>query len=373
MLALLTGAAESFKKSYERRASALAARRARRFAARSGRRLARITTALGLLGLPAAARGDTPPRPIADLLRVTEGRCLDRARAAAGVASWLGRTTIAAQLSIDVEEIDGGGQFVLRSDGEVLGRRTLFRADSSCEELRAAISLAIAVAIDATILDALGVPRPAPAPPPSPPPPAPRLSLPLPLPLPPPAWSVLPARPPPPASRPSRLSASLEFGILAGLLPAPTFLISPSVSYAIVPLFEVRLAGVATTSAAAELLGGGASFRIAAARLDACALEHQGPFLLRACAGALAGGLSSSGFGYARAYSPTSPWIAVAGRIDGRWVPARGRLGLVVALDGLFTPESHDFEVHDASGQTLALVPLSSAGVGISAGPVVTF
>lgn len=375
MLALLTGATESFTKSYERRASGLAVHSACRFSARSGCRLARVTTALGLalvlLGLPAAAQGDTPSRPVADLLHVTEGRCLNRAQLAAGVASWLGRDTIAASIAIDVQEIEGGGQFVLRRDGEVIGRRTLLRADSSCEELRAALSLAIAVAIDATILDALGVPGPAPAPPPSPP--APTLTLPLPLPLPPPAWSALPARPPPPAAPASRLSASLEIGVLAGLLPAPTFLISPSISYAVIPRFEVHLAGVATSSSTAELLSGGASFRIAAARLDACAVEHGGPFLLRACAGALAGGLTASGFSYSRSYSPTSPWIAVAGRIDARWVPPRGRLGLVVALDGLFTPESHDFEVHDAGGRTLARATLSSTGVGIAAGPVVTF
>jgi hypothetical protein len=351
MSTLLTAAVKSFKKSPE----------------------LRLALSLSLLAVPSPARGDTPARPITDVLHVAEGRCLGGRRLALGVASWLGRDTLAASIAIDVQELENGGQFVVRRDGEVIGRRTLLRADSSCEELRAALSLAIAVAIDATILDSLGIPTPAPAPlpsaPPGPPAPPPAVLLPLP-----PAPPSPPAVPPPPATKPaSSLSASLEIGVLARLLPGPTFLISPSISHAFVPRFEVRLAGVATSGSDAALLSGGASFRIAAARLDACAVEHQGPLLLRACAGALAGGLTASGFSYSRTYSPTSPWIAVAGRIDARWAPPRGRLGVVIALDGIFTPESHSFEIHDLGGQILARAVLPSAGAGITAGPVVTF
>ena len=355
MTTLLTDAVESFKKS-----SALG-----------------IALGLGLLALPSPARGDTPSRPITELLHVTEGRCLRGRELAADVASWLGRGTVAATMSIDVQEMESGGQFVLRRDGEVIGRRALLRADSSCEELRAALSLAIAVAIDATILDALGVPNAAPAP--ALPVQTVTLQLPLPPPLlpppPPPPWSAPPPPQPPlpPAAPASRFSASLEIGVLAGLLPAPAFLISPSLSYAVAPRFEARLAALATSSSDAALLSGGAGFRIAAARLDACALQPQGSLMLRACAGALVGGLTASGFSYSRTFSPTSPWLAFAGRIDARWVPARGSVGVVVAVDGLFAPEAHSFEVHDAGGQILARASLPSAGVGITAGPVVTF
>ena len=342
MTALLTGRAKSFKKSY-----------------------AVVTAVLVLLEVPLRARADTLSRPVVDGLHVTEGQCLRRAALGAGVAAWLGRDTMAAPLAIDVDELQGGAQFVLRRDGEVLGRRTLLQPGSSCEEIRAAISLAIAVAVDATILDTLGVPRVAPPPPL----PAPTFPGPMPPSARPPPWSVTPARPAPPSRR---FAAGLELGFLAGLLPAPTFLISPFLSYAISPLFEVRIAGVATSPGSADLLGGGASLRITAARLDACAVERAGSIWLRACMGALAGGLSASGFGYTRTYAPTSAWLAIAGRIDARWVP-RERLGLIVAVDGLFTPEPHDFEVHDGRGQILAVVPLSSAGVAISAGPFVTF
>ncbi len=381
MPALLTGAAESFKKSSARwprgRAApggpAISASALRRRACSHAAGALALGFALVLVALPAFAQGNTPSRPIQDLLHLTEGRCLRRSSLAAGVASWLSRDTIAASITIDAEEIDGGGRFELRRDGELLGRRTLLRADSSCEELRAALSLAIAVAIDATILDALGAAPPPHPTLPAPSPLAPTPALPWLSPSPPPVSRALPPSPPPPALPLSRLSASLEIGVLAGLLPAPAFLISPSLSYAIAMPFEVRLAAVATSSADAALVSGGASFRIAAARLDACALERRAPFVLRVCAGALAGGLSAAGFSYSRSFSPTSPWIAFAGRIDARWAPARGRLGLVVALDGLFTPEPHSFEVHDAAGQTLARAPLSSAGVGITAGPVVTF
>jgi hypothetical protein len=346
---LLTDAVKSFKKS-----SALC-----------------VALWLALVAVPAPARGDTLARPITDVLRVAEGRCLGGPRLAVGVASWLGRDTVAASIAVDVQEMENGGQFVVRRDGEIIGRRTLLRADSSCEELRAALSLAIAVAIDATIFDALGIPTPAPAP--LPVPPAPPLVVPLPSP-PPPSSSSSSALPPSLAPKPaSRLSASLEIGVLAGLLPAPVFLISPSLSYAVVPRFEVRLAGMATSSSGAPLLSGGSSFRIAAARLDTCAVELHGTLLLRACAGVLAGGLTASGFSYSRTFSPTSPWIAVAGRIDARWASPRGRLGLVVALDGIFTPESHSFEIHDVGGQILARAVLPSAGVGITAGPALTF
>ncbi len=331
MPALLTGAAESFKKS--------SARWPRGRAAPGGRVFPRLLSGgvpvptrqarspwpsrSVLVALPASAQGNTPSRPIQDLLHLTEGRCLRRSSLAAGVASWLSRDTIAESITIDAEEFDGGGRFVLRRDGELLGRRTLLRADSSCEELRAALSLAIAVAIDATILDALGA-APSPAPTLPAPPPSPRLRSPAAI----AASTAGVARAPAEASAarfaPSRLSASLEIGVLAGLLPAPAFLISPSLSYAIALPFEVRLAAVATSSADAALISGGASLRIAAARLDACALERRAPFVLRVCAGALAGGLSAAGFSYSRSFAPTSPWIAFAGRIDARWAPRGG-------------------------------------------------
>lgn len=329
-----------------------------------------IATLAVLLSAPGLARGDTAPRPLVEALSITGGRCFARDEIAAQIAAWLGRDTLSARLEVTLDEVDGGAHFVLRRDGEVLGQRTIISRQASCDAIRSTVALAIAVSIDATILETLGVtaqapPSPAPARSPEPPPP------------PSPPSSVMPSRESPravapPPSRAARFQAGAEIGVLAGIFPSPALQIAPWVSFAPVPSFVLRLGGLGVGGAQVEVLGGGAKLRIAAAGLDACSVTRLGPARVDACFGGIAGALTASGFNFDSSHASTSAWFALEGRFSLHWAFV-GALGGVLSLDSIFVPRTHSLEVRDGQGQTARLVPLPIAGLGVSAGPTLTF
>lgn len=107
-----------------------------------------------------AAPAEPPPRPLREVLRVDAGAtCLDGVTLAEAVQSWLGRETV-----------DGGVAFVevrgdrARADAvaiavEVRGERierSFDPAPAACAELHAVVGLAVAIAVDTSVLEGLG-------------------------------------------------------------------------------------------------------------------------------------------------------------------------------------------------------------------------
>src|SRR5688500_18412667 len=111
--------------------------------------------------------GDVAPDPtmetvdIGTALVVTPGAtCVEHDRLALQVRTWLDQPQVDARLRIEVvgdEEHSLRLSFTLRRDEEVIAVRAFDPAPERCTDLHAVVGLAIALAIDATVLESVGV------------------------------------------------------------------------------------------------------------------------------------------------------------------------------------------------------------------------
>src|SRR5439155_18363452 len=104
----------------------------------------------------ADAAGST--RPILQALDVTPVPCLDRDGLGAQLRTWLRRDEIDSRISIVVrpdpnEGSKGAISFFILRDGQPVVERWLPHADVGCEQLRAAVGLAIAISVETMLVD----------------------------------------------------------------------------------------------------------------------------------------------------------------------------------------------------------------------------
>jgi hypothetical protein len=334
-----------------------------------------------------AARADEAARPIADALTVGPSRCLEAKTLAQHVGMWLRKDAIDRRIAVEITDAPEGVRFVVRRDGAVVGERRLDVQKVPCQEIHAAVGLGVASAIDATILDALGVSRPSPPPAPAPaPPPASPPIMPPPAPPPilpswPPPVPVIPASPPPPARPappPERkgpvLTIALQGMVLIGVLPKVTVGVAPSAELSIVRGFDLRASALVTGTTTVAVGGGTGDAGLVSGRLDACYTRVllDDVARLRGCAGLSAGAVNARGAGFPDARSAVAPWIAPAARVDARWSFTRF-FGLVFGVDGYFPGLKPELQVVDAKGKVVAAERFPLAGIGFSIGPSVTF
>lgn len=125
---------------------------------------------LAVLVLPRAAHADD--RELSEAVSVDAGAsCLDAETLLSQLRVWLKRDRIDDRIAVvvrgDAHSSDVVG-FVLERDGEQMAERRFDPAPPRCADLHAALGLAIALAIDASVLADLGIepaqPEPAPAP-----------------------------------------------------------------------------------------------------------------------------------------------------------------------------------------------------------------
>jgi hypothetical protein len=332
------------------------------------------------------ARAQDPPadRPVAEALRVAPDACLDRDRLAAHVAGWIHRDRLDRRIAIDVardEGPSGGVTLTLIRDDQVVGERRLAIPGVPCEEARAAVGLAIAVAIDNTLLQSLQEGAPPPA--------LPSVAAPT-LPLPvtasrtappsPDPHEEPPADPVPRAPQRTGLGMSIDVAAMAGPLPSLVFGVAPAFEIVPHPRIEIRLGALATTPSTFSLGTGRVAAEIFTGRADGCAVLPVGapraarpPLRLHLCAGLLAGAIHTSVVsGLAPSPSPTAPWVAAALRFDVR-VALTERLGLRLAVDGLAPLTRPDVEATLPDGTVADTHPLAPAGFAVAIGPHVIF
>ncbi|MCC7538869.1 MAG: hypothetical protein IT379_21770 [Deltaproteobacteria bacterium] len=317
-------------------------------------------------------------RDVRDAVSTPDGAaCLGRGDVAERVAQWLGRDVVDGALSIVVEIADAEERdvaFVIVRGDEVIARRRFPSLPSACGDRRAVLSLAIAIAIDATVLDALGVAS-------SEPPPPSRLER-----SPAAAMSADAARPsPPPArgvrrrvpaagrrgSRPLRFVAVAYAGASAGLLPVPALFGGASLELRIADRWALRVGGHATAITDVPLGRGAAESQLLVGRGDGCALVPVGVLGIELCAGVLAGVLEARGRGYTH---PASTRLAAAWALAGVGIawPRGSPVSLRLALDGLATVVRPSLVVEGAAGQVLATrrgpiaAVASAVGVAVS-------
>ncbi len=145
-------------------------------------RTAALLVAAALITAPARAEEaaplapPAPPAPpatvpIAAALRIGPNACFDAASLAPVLARWLQRDVIDRRIVVEVTgqpDTPEGLVLRVRRDGQLVGERRFPSLSAPCEEVRAAVGLAAALAVDATVLESLGVkaaPVIAPAPP----------------------------------------------------------------------------------------------------------------------------------------------------------------------------------------------------------------
>ncbi|AKT37909.1 hypothetical protein [Chondromyces crocatus] len=358
-----------------------------------------------------SAAADDATRPLEAAIQLGSSPCLEARRLAEHIGFWLKKEALDARLAIVVSDTSEGVRFVVRRDGVVIGQRTLEILDAACADLHAAVGLGIASAIDATLLEDLGIGRSDPRGASSGPllpggPGAPGATSPM-MPggpggpgSPPLAgapWSVQPlgALPPvwgprsgpggmgpsflpgdvPGRGQPSPFSfgITLEGGVLVNVLPSLTYGISPSAELALSRRFELRAGVLVSGTGSAELLGGTATADLIAGRLDFCAAGRPKPLLrLRACAGMLAGAVNARGGTVPDPRTAVSPWISPAVRVDGTWWLMRP-LGLLVSVDGFFPGLRPELQILDPAGGVVAARRFPLAGIGVNLGPALAF
>jgi hypothetical protein len=333
---------------------------------------------------PRVARAqDEGARPVIEALTVSPSACLQAPALADQITMWLRRPTLDRRLAVQVVDAPDGVHFVIERDGEVVGKRSLDVERAACQQIHAAVALGVAVALDATVLDDLGVRSSGP--------PDPSLSTafppdPMPPPLPAafaPAWpraNASPDRPaPPPSPPPERprdpvLTAAVQGMVLVGVLPRVTLAVAPSAEITIVRGFDLRISGLATGTSDVEIGSGRAEAGLFAGRIDACATRVllEDVARVRGCAGLVAGAVLASGVDLPDPRTTASPWIAPAVRADARW--SFGPVfGLVLGVDGFVPGRKPEFQVVDDQGKVVDVEAFPLAGVGVSVGPSLTF
>lgn len=358
-------------------------------------------------------------RPIAKAVELGPSRCLTKKSIADSLAAWLERDDVDERLSIVVSDVPDGVRFVVRRDKTLVGERTLEVSSLPCDDVRAAVGLGIASAIDETILTNLGVKTKKSggaaaasssaegATPPSSAawPPVPTVYYP---PLvstwtPPPTWpppaspgAIAPTSlggnpsvyerpffpPPPPSARPGprRIwSVGVEVGALVSVLPKPALGVGAFGELGPVSWLDLRLAVLASTSTTvdiADTLGkvrGASDVGLVAGRFDACLGTPLGPSArLRGCLGLGAGAAHSSGEKVAKPESALGAWVSPVARIDLHFALTE-LVGLRAAVDGFLPALKPDLRILDPKGTLVASRPFPTAGLGFSAGPSLSF
>jgi len=364
-----------------------------------------------LAGLAAAAfagpvaADDAGPSPktraIAEAVTLGEARCFDRARLGAAVAVWLGRGEIDARLSIEAGHSGARARFTLRRDGRALGSRVLSVPGAACEDVRAALGLAIAVAIDATVLavtNIADVPEGTPASVIAPPaaageaPPAPEGIAPAPAEAGSEARSAAVIAPSPtatargaaqgprraperaaiqpksdPSHRADRLTIRAEGGLGVDLLTSPVFVGEAGLSLRVLPALSLQAGVLATSAARAEVAGGGAVVQLAAGTADTCTGGQLGRVHLFAYFGAALGSMWAHGFGFSPSNDASAVWLALDTRV-GASARLTERLSLNAGVTVLALPYRMHLEVLSSGAVTRSL-PLPPIAVALTAGP----
>jgi outer membrane biosynthesis protein TonB len=321
------------------------------------------------IAAPRPARADTAPeRPIVQAVAVTPDACFDGASLAQSIAAWLKKGTIDARIAILVRRPNSENvRFTVERASELVGERDLPVGTLPCADLRAAVSLAIAIAVDNTLLESLGIEPPPstptereakPAVPKEPEKPEPA-AAPTPAPRPAPA--------PTPPETPRRLSFALEAEGLFGLLPGPALGAAPRIGFRPASFLDIRLGALGTTRAQTSVGGGTASASLLAARFELCALGPAKEVRGAVCAGIAAGSVSAEGSGLEPSFSPGLRWAAATARLEARY-PASSALAAVAGVEGFVPVLRPELQVVDKNGQIVDSWKAPVVGFGVSLG-----
>jgi len=269
--------------------------------------------------------------------------CLDSKELVEHVSSWLGTDRVSAPLAI---EVHGSPYFArtvwvrIRRGNATLAERRFEPAPARCEDLHAAVGLAIALALKASLLDALIGTR---------------------------TYGAAHA------SRPLRIGVQ----VLAGLavVPGTDFGIGSSLQYSIAERFAARLSVLALVGPYGDFQQDQGRFEtwLTAGRLDVCSrLAEIHGLDVSACVGIAAGGLYATGEAFPMSRHSLIAYVALANALE-LDLELSTRWSLTMAIDVLVPFLHTSFVVRDQSGKVIAAHDLAAAGALIAIGPAYRF
>ena len=315
------------------------------------------------------ASADEGERPLKDAITVDAGAtCLDATALIEHVETWLESATVDAELSVVVRGSPDRPrvvEFQTLRDGHVIAARRFDPGPERCDHLHAALGLAIAMAIKASLVEEIGgTSLTLPAPVVATPAPAPATLKPAPGEA---------ANPTVPADvRPWGLGADALAAI--AILPDPAFGMDVRVERALGSSFSVR-AGFIALAALGEPFQGTGRFDawLVAPRIDVCvAVEASARLRVRGCMGAALGAIHARGYDLPVPESSWVRWFAVANGLDLTFDVSRNW-----SLDGgvtLFLPVARNsLVVKDQTGRVLEERDLGLAGGFLGLGPRLRF
>lgn len=314
------------------------------------------------LPVPDASPGRSPTansRPIAAALRVIPGAtCLSAETLAEHVPVWLGRDQVEAGVEIEVRGdpfvANAAAITVLTPAGVI--ERAFDDGPPGCSDLHAVLGLAIAMAIDASVLGTLGyevVEAPAPSPTPAP---ASDSEQP----------PLLARRPPTPApTRRARLRAVAAFrgGLWVGMVPGLGGGGQLHAELGWRPWFELRVGVLGGYGQRRPLGIGTVEFGLVAGRVDACFGVQRKRLRPRLCIGGAAGASQGLTRGLEPGQALGSPWVGAALALELRIVTTPV-FAVDVSLDGVVPFFKPSIAVRDPNDASMILDSVNSAPVG---------
>ncbi|MCA9706524.1 MAG: hypothetical protein KDK70_11795 [Myxococcales bacterium] len=310
---------------------------------------------------------------VSDALVLDPGiTCLEHDRLTEQVVTWLGRDELDPRLAVVVEgsptEPDTL-RFILEARGEPIAERVFAPGPSRCQDLHAVVALAIALAIDATVLESVGIataepevvePRP-----PKPPAELPPVRVEPPPPEPSPGPDLTPRE------RPWSLRLHGGGMVTVGVPPPVGGGAELGVELGWRDVLDLQ-AGVLGASAGPQPIDDATlEITLLAGHVDVCAGPTMGRVRPRFCGGVVAGSAMAEGRGFVRDFQTVVPWVAGVFGGDLR-IGLTRRLALSLDLDGLVTVVRPVFDVREEL-QVRKLRDLPRFGAAFGAGLVVGF
>jgi hypothetical protein len=306
---------------------------------------------------------EQPSRPLGEAIQVEPGAsCLDHATLLQHLQSWRSEPELDARIAVLVHGSDDPRQisFEVWVGSTPWIERSFEAAPEQCTDRHAVVALAIAIALDDTLAEELGLIAPAEPTPVEPTPVVQATDDELPLDDTDPIEAPRPRRP--------RMGVTLAAGMFGGLHPQlgagglAGFDIRP------LPHFDVRLSGFASHVAGLRFSEGTIGSTIAAGRLDLCWGTLPRSVRLRICGGFAAGALHAEPRGFDRNLPQTLPWLAALGGID-LVVLLVGPLALEVRIDGFVALQRNVLDLSMVTGETIGSLRYGPGGLIIAVGP----
>jgi hypothetical protein len=302
--------------------------------------------------LAAASAPGAETVALRDAVVVDGPSCVEAEALVSDLAVWLARDAIDSRIRILVHnEAEHFLTFEVRRDGRAIGERRL-GGGMTCPKLRAVVALAVATAVDATVLGSM----------PAPIPPSPAETPPV-------------ERPPPPSPPPpkaERLEVDAEVLLLVGVMPLALLGGEIGVGYRLTPWFESRVAFLGTTSESFTLGNGATSAHLLAGRAEGCLVNGDALLRVHACLGLAAGAMPAAGADLAQNFSVSPPWAAAAAHVESEFRLARA-FGLIFGADGFVPFVVPSFEAVGVGGSPAVQRRVPGAGFALRAGIVLGF